>query len=736
MCGNNALSSSGSDLTCIEVQATLREVNPNDPRLGYVRLPEGKQGESLHRRNLYLRHLGLPATTASSDKRIAAHHFRYGEVVSGALNLTTQSRDHPQCPPYADTELCSRFVPSASGYYNVPNVTKHQFLTDAANVRDLPPLGGGSPSVSYRAASRDSRQRTTDISDLLRNFDAPDYLDEMNKQEKRIAALQEELKASKLTIVDLEEHLENVTLSHAKDLSAIHRLCTGLSRVALTSLAEHDLHPHDAAYYFGFPSFNEARVYFEILHYPLKATTIHDDPKFGKIPDHDIPITEFEQFLITMQHFHLAHEHIPIAKIWNRHPSRISIYISKWAPRIGASGLTMSILDCNDAWIKHELPGEYVEVGMPDVAAVVDGKDFGSATVRSSTLLSRLLYSDKSRGSAGRCLTFSSKIGLIMEHTGLFFGRVSETQLMKLWGSLTTEVPLWQWGKDVPTVEEVGRKAESTKPTLQIMSKYLSKAKAEVVEEDDAVASAREKTKPTLPLLANIAVWFAERKLQAAARKKTGMADPLSAAGITAAQQELLHNHPFRSRASTLAHYETHERLHLAYSSGHLRPCLLSYYLDFFTTDRRRILHHLGSPLHYLGSPLADGALPPAGDLPRLWPRLAKFPKGSELSGDKGFYRDSGALPNQNTIHTPIRLDGRDQYSRGEIVHGRRCKKNRYTSETVFSRVTDVSILCDTVPREHMRHLSDACNWGHGRANIQQPLLKPLNWDAYIASLT
>ena len=52
LCGNNALSSSGKDLTCIRVQATLREVNPNDPRLGYVRLPEGKQGESLHRRHL------------------------------------------------------------------------------------------------------------------------------------------------------------------------------------------------------------------------------------------------------------------------------------------------------------------------------------------------------------------------------------------------------------------------------------------------------------------------------------------------------------------------------------------------------------------------------------------------------------------------------------------------------------------------------------------------------------
>jgi len=295
---------------------------------------------------------------------------------------------------------------------------------------------------------------------------------------------------------------------------------------------------------------------------------------------------------------------------------------------------------------------------------------------------------------------------------------------------LTTEVPLWQWGKDVPTVEEVGRKPDRPR-ALQIMSKYLSK-KAEVAEEDDAVASAAEAAKPSIPLLQNVKAWFDERVRTAEEKKKNGRSDPLSEAGITDAQQEHLHSHPFRSRASTIAHYTTHERLHEAYSSGALRPCLLSYYLDFFAADRRRILQHLGSPLM---DGAMDGAPPAAGELPRLWPRLAKYPKGSELSGDKGFYRDSGALPNQNTIHTPIRLEGRDRYSRGEIQHGRRCKKNRYTSETVFSRVTDVSILLDTVPRERMRHLNDACNWAHGRANIQQPLLKPLNWDEYIASL-
>ena len=56
-------------------------------------------------------------------------------------------------------------------------------------------------------------------------------------------------------------------------------------------------------------------------------------------------------------------------------------------------------------------------------------------------------------------------------------------------------------------------------------------------------------------------------------------------------------------------------------------------------------------------------------------------------------------------------------------------------TQTFFSRVTDLAILTDRVPREHMRHLEHAWNWAHGRANIQQPLLYPLNWSDYINRL-
>ncbi len=121
--------------------------------------------------------------------------------------------------------------------------------------------------------------------------------------------------------------------------------------------------------------------------------------------------------------------------------------------------------------------------------------------------------------------------------------------------------------------------------------------------------------------------------------------------------------------------------------------------------------------------------------LPRLWPRLAKIPPGKYILADKGFCKDSVYFPNRNIIYTPILLESRSQYTRGEIAYGRRVKKNRYSCETVFSRVTDVSILVETIPRGKMRWINDACDWAHGRANLQQPLLYPKNWDVYIESL-
>lgn len=713
--------------------------------------------------------------------RIALHHFRPGvnSTSQSQMTLCASSSSPLLCelspyPPYNSTERKRDDNPTNNPiggttyeFYHVPNVPKSMYTVDASNSRHLPPVslpvaGVHVPSPSavvaaqadtYRNVPLDIRLRTTGIQAIERNFEPTAAFQERAEMVENMTALLKELNFAKLTIVDLTEQVSTLNLTAEKDLAAARRYQEGLCRLNLTSADYHAYHRNDAAYYYGKRSFDDVRQYFQDLHHPLEATTMHDDPKFTKIPNHDIAFTQFEKYLVALQYFHRSFPITHLAKIWGRTGKTIGKYLKEWAPRIGQAGLCMSMLDCNAAWIKYELPEEYVEVSMEKVAAVVDGKDVGTATLRSSTLLHRLQWSDKVSGSAGRGLTFSSKIGVILEHTGLWMGRVSETALMKLWGASCGEVPLQQWAQgSATTVEEEGRPTPPPPPrqTLKVFSKYLSKSKKKTeLEEREAAVDGQEggvgcvDVKPSLPLLTNIKTWFFQRIADLELSDAGGAVDPLSTAGITAAQVEHVHKHnPYRSRATTLAHFETHERLHRSYTDGRLLPCILSYYLDFFASDRLLILRHLGSSLTRdevsegvsEGDPMTmeEGGIHPLPPLPKLWPRLAKFPVGFSLSGDKGFHRDAASLPNQNLIHTPVRLDGRKQNTRGESEHGRRVKKNRYTSEVVYSRVTDVSILCDIVPRERMRYLGHAWNWAHGRANLQQPLLKPLNWKAYL----
>mmetsp|Transcript_23203 Transcript_23203/g.66979 ORF Transcript_23203/g.66979 Transcript_23203/m.66979 type:complete len:158 (+) Transcript_23203:1596-2069(+) len=138
----------------------------------------------------------------------------------------------------------------------------------------------------------------------------------------------------------------------------------------------------------------------------------------------------------------------------------------KWMPKLGRVGLFMSILDrdfmldyvsVEDSrekalphseisvpkdeiknYAERSLPKEY-EVKGPKyqrVGAIVDGKVFMTDNIKVNSALSRLMYSDKVDSSGGLVMTWSSPMGLVFEHTGLYFARCPETRLIELWGTL------------------------------------------------------------------------------------------------------------------------------------------------------------------------------------------------------------------------------------------------------------------------------------------------------------
>ena len=108
-----------------------------------------------------------------------------------------------------------------------------------------------------------------------------------------------------------------------------------------------------------------------------------------------------------------------------------------------------------------------------------------------------------------------------------------------------------------------------------------------------------------------------------------------------------------------------------------------------------------------------------------LWKsRLKKFPGGWGILADRGFARHQRIYPNWNRHYTPAFISGRKQFSYGELETDIRVCQLRYTSEVVYSRVTDETCLTDTVRRGLWPIMDAAWDWGHANGNLLRTLQK------------
>jgi hypothetical protein len=115
--------------------------------------------------------------------------------------------------------------------------------------------------------------------------------------------------------------------------------------------------------------------------------------------------------------------------------------------------------------------------------------------------------------------------------------------------------------------------------------------------------------------------------------------------------------------------------------------------------------------------------------------RLSKIPAGKTTLADRGFANCTMYYPNLNAQITPNFLAGREQFSAEEVSSDRVKCQLRYTSETVFSRVTDITALHDRVSRGHFSNLHHIVDWAQGHANLCQPLQRP-GRDNYFSNVT
>lgn len=71
---------------------------------------------------------------------------------------------------------------------------------------------------------------------------------------------------------------------------------------------------------------------------------------------------------------------------------------------------------------------------------------------------------------------------------------------------------------------------------------------------------------------------------------------------------------------------------------------------------------------------------------------------------------------------TPAFISGRAQFTKSELVSDLRICQLRYTSEVVYSRVTDETCLTDVVRRGLWGVMGAAWDWGHANGNLLLPL--------------
>jgi hypothetical protein len=132
----------------------------------------------------------------------------------------------------------------------------------------------------------------------------------------------------------------------------------------------------------------------------------------------------------------------------------------------------------------------------------------------------------------------------------------------------------------------------------------------------------------------------------------------------------------------------------------------------------------------------ACAAEPAIVELHRDW--LNIFPGGSVILVDRGFAHCQVFYGNGVEMVPPAFMRGRSQLPAGEVQASRRIAEDRYTSETVFSRVVMHHLVDGIVDYKHFAYLGDAWLVAHFGAQLYEPLIPPQYWprpDSYFDDL-
>ena len=181
---------------------------------------------------------------------------------------------------------------------------------------------------------------------------------------------------------------------------------------------------------------------------------------------------------------------------------------------------------------------------------------------------------------------------------------------------------------------------------------------------------------------------------------------------------KLIRRGPNSSRQEKIDQLELLNRLYTEFFvTEALELNMFAFYLFFTKADRSTLLELLRDERN---------------ELICIVTGTSKIPAGWYILSDRGFADDTAKYRNLNPILCPTFLDGRLQFTYDDLKKDIPLCKLRYSSECIFSRVTDIAICSGTIPVVNFEIFNDAVAWAHGRSNLQQPYYKPAAWDEFI----
>lgn len=495
---------------------------------------------------------------------------------------------------------------------------------------------------------------------------------------------------------------------------------SGFNRLSVFSDAYHAKFSNMALHLFGFQTYEEYKTYCMNFWIGEDGNGDDDSPINTSPPDPNgtglTGLSTFHRLSIVKIILTRNLSFSLIASSFDIQLCQVTGLMKMYMPWWGEIGRSVHILSITDKYLEKSKCDAFIKANLANCDIGTDGKDIYTQRV-GNAIAASALFSPKLHSEAVRILSFNSQAGLVMEATTPVGAKASEMHIMDHWGSCRGNTQLINNSELEDKTTALNKlmvdrdlfKLDTPKPSRGALA-GTEIVQGGAVDFVDKYLAQCMMPKPT----ANVTAEERERRISIEKIRRHNM-------------NILIHRGPDGDCKSKRKQIKVLLRLYNAYKERRLRFCLLSHYVFYMKEDLDLMLDCIDN-IQYRSISLATSIQE------KYKTRLYKFPTASSLIGDKGFAKCSSHLPNGNRVIHPHCLSKGTQFSRSELMHDKGVKEVRWKEESVFTRLTNETLLATIVPYHNMRYLEDAVSWALGRCNLCLPIYEPLNWDEIFAN--